>query len=128
MQQTLYTACLVCTVCLALACSSSTTDTAYTGDTGADLDSAIRAGDVQTVRRMIEENPAVLEMRDAQGWTLLHYAVLSDQAAMVDLLVEKGMDPNVQDHFGMTPLALLEDTGYRADAGRAAIRRHGGSS
>ena len=37
------------------------------------------------------------------GFTALHYAVLTDDRAMVEWLLENGADPTVENHRGLKP-------------------------
>ena len=69
-----------------------------------------------------------MQQTDAEGLTLLHYAVLYNQPKIVSLLVEKGMDPNVKSKAGKSPLLHLEDSLVRAEDARAAIIAGGGIS
>ena len=47
-----------------------------------------------------------LMMKDSQGWTSLHGAVLTGQPEMVNLLLGHGADPDVGDLYGRTSLHL----------------------
>jgi hypothetical protein len=111
------------------ACSSSSAEkapAAYTGDAASDILEAVRTGDTATVGRLLDENPDLLNTRDNQGFTLLHRAVLSNQAGVVDLLIDRGMDPNVLSAGNLTPLGELESNGMRAEEAREAIIARGG--
>ena len=44
------------------------------------------------------------------------------------MLVDKGLDPNVEDDAGTTPLGALDESGFRAPKGRQAIIAKGGKS
>lgn len=99
----------------------------YTGDPINDFANAIKVGDLETITRLLDGNPALLELRDEVGQTPMHYAALGNQPKVLQLLVEKGMDPNVRDYEGRTPLTVLEDSGLRHDATRELLIELGGT-
>lgn len=122
--------CLAATAITA-ACSKSAPpvpEAAYSGNAAADIFEAVRVGDRAKVNEFLASDPAMLFAVDAQQRTLLHIAVLANQPKVVHLLVEKGMDPNVFDGTGATPLGLLEQSGMRAENAREAIIELGGIS
>ena len=47
---------------------------------------------------------AEINARDYYGWTPLHYAVLDGDAALVELLLEKGADPTISTELSYTAL------------------------
>ena len=132
MKTALYVAAL--TVSLAVSsCSGGQTappmgEAVYVGEGVKDIFSAIKAGDAETATRLLDEDPALLDALDENGWTPLHVAVLSNRPDMVQLLVQKGIDPNVADANGETPLAVLENSGIRAEQARQAILTAGGNA
>ncbi len=65
---------------------------------------AIRSGEIETVRRLIYENPDLGHRRDERGFTPLVMATYSNQLEIAELLIEKGADVNEQDAMGNTPL------------------------
>src|SRR5438128_3036065 len=46
---------------------------------------AVKAGDVDPVRRLLEQNPALISVRTEFGWTPLHVAVDAEQEKIVEL-------------------------------------------
>lgn len=120
------------TVCLAglllfSACSGNP-KVGYTGDTQQDISDAVAAGDLPKIEALLAQDPELLHLKDANGKTLLHLAVMSDQGKVVTLLLAKGLDPNVRDNLGLTPLGALEDSLIRAERARNAIREGGGQT
>jgi ankyrin repeat protein/catechol 2,3-dioxygenase-like lactoylglutathione lyase family enzyme len=83
---------------------------------------ACRAGDVATLRTLLEKEPGLVRERDGEGSTGLHLAVPHVEA--VRLLLEHGADPNVRDdgdnafplHFAAGG-GYLESTRALLDAG-----------
>ncbi len=114
-----------------LACSKGAPpvpEAVYSGNPASDIFEAVRVGDRAKVNEFLDSDPTVLASLDMQQRTLLHVAVLANQPKMVHLLVERGLDPNVFDGTGATPLGLLEQSGMRAEDARKAIIDLGGIS
>ena len=59
---------------------------------------ATRAGDVDTVRALLDEHPGKLQLRaKPYEWSLLHFAAHHGHLAVVDLLLRRGLDVNVHE-------------------------------
>jgi len=69
-----------------------------------DIFYAIAQGDTARVEHMLNENPNLISARTEIGQSPLHVAVSWRKFRILELLVARGADPNVQDHTGMTPL------------------------
>lgn len=73
----------------------------------AKLDSLIEAakqGDLAGIASVLDSHPEIINQRDAQGATALHYAAFSGHRAVVQELVQRGADVNAKDaEFGATP-------------------------
>ncbi|KAM8894280.1 ankyrin repeat and SOCS box protein 7 isoform 5-T6 [Spinachia spinachia] len=81
------------------------------------IQAAVAAGDVCTVRRMLEQGYSP-KIRDANGWTLLHFSAAKGKERCVRVFLEHGADPTVKDFIGgFTALH------YAAMHGRARIAR-----
>jgi ankyrin repeat protein/catechol 2,3-dioxygenase-like lactoylglutathione lyase family enzyme len=83
--------------------------------------SAMALGDVDLIRRLVEDNPAALDRRRSrfeQGQTPLHFAITRKRYDMLELLIELGADLEAKDINGETALAfaMLRDD-------REAMRR-----
>lgn len=100
----------------------------YTGDIVGDFVIALQAGDTEKVRELLKTDPSLSELRDETGQSPLHYAVLTNSVPLVELLIEEGIDPNVKDNEGRTPLTVLEDSNLRLDAARDALKDAGGTN
>jgi ankyrin repeat protein len=83
---------------------------------------AVRAGDVDEVRRLLDARPELvhIEMADNNEHRLLHYAVLARNASMTRLLMQYGANP----HQGIYPhrdattaLTIAVDRGFDDIAG-----------
>lgn len=69
----------------------------------ADFLAALRSGELQRVRELLEEG-ASPQARDALGNTALMHAAVYADPAVLGLLLERGADPNATNHAGATPL------------------------
>ena len=59
---------------------------------------AARSGDVKKLRRIIDEHPDKLHVRDKpHGHTLLHVAAHNGRLDIVELLLTRGIDPNTRE-------------------------------
>ena len=82
----------------------------------------LRKGDVPAVKAMVEKSPQLVEARDAQGLTLLHYAAYGRSPDLIDFLIDKGAKPDVKDAEADTPLhiAAMND---RTEVAAALLKR-----
>ena len=87
-----------------------------------DIFDALRKGDVAVVKALVEKSPQVLDARDGDGRTLLHYAAVGGNADLINYLVEKGAKLEPRDARQKTPLhlAAMND---RKDAVAALLKR-----
>ena len=59
---------------------------------------AARSGDVETFRALLDGDPELLHARsEPYAWTLLHTAAHAGQAAVVELLLARGLDVNARE-------------------------------
>lgn len=100
----------------------------YTGDPAGDFVAALHLGDTEMIDRLVDADPSLLELRDEVGQTPMHYAALDNQPQVLKLLKEKGLDPNVRDYEGRTPLTVLEDSGLRYDNAHKVLVNLGGTN
>ncbi|MCJ7487919.1 MAG: ankyrin repeat domain-containing protein, partial [Candidatus Aminicenantes bacterium] len=87
-----------------------------------DIFDALRKGDVAVVKALVEKSPQVLDARDGDGRTPLHYAAVGGNADLINYLVEKGAKLEPRDARQKTPLhlAAMND---RKDAVAALLKR-----
>ncbi len=107
-----------------------------------DLIKAAERGDLDAVRAGLDAGVPVDAVAFApQNWTALMYAASRGDLAMVDLLLERGADPDYRDLDSFGPLALARDPAtalklldrgatcddsdlsYMTSRGRAAVAR-----
>jgi len=72
----------------------------------------VEKGDIDTVKRLINENRELVFIVDDYGNTALHLAVLGESEkalAMAKLLLENGAEISKKNNAGYNPLALVED-------------------
>lgn len=71
---------------------------------------AIQFGQLDTIEKTI--SPDTINLKDKYGWPPLHFAVNlqikepTEQQKIIDLLIESGAQPNLQDQQGLTALHL----------------------
>ena len=65
---------------------------------------AVACRDLQRVRELLAVTPSLVNARDGEGATSLHYAALNGNQELARFLVEQGADVNARDdRFGATP-------------------------
>ena len=75
--------------------------------TAAEIHDAARSGDLETVTALLEADPELLDARDDNGMTALHWAARGVHAEVVIFLVKRGTDVTVRDDNQVTPLHSL---------------------
>ena len=66
----------------------------------------LHKGDIPAVKALVEKTPQVLESRDGDGMTLLHYAAIGGSADLINYFIDKGAKLEFQDAQLKTPLHL----------------------
>lgn len=63
--------------------------------------------DLEIAKLLLERKDIDVNTRENSGWTALHWACFNGSQTLVDMLLEKDIDPNIRDiTMGYTPLAL----------------------
>jgi ankyrin repeat protein len=93
---------------------------------------AARNSDLDMVRACLSNDPRAVDARDRHGWTPLHLVAAQgdstrpEHAAVAELLLEAGADPNARDMVGQTPLHLIAMNGSAASLPVAQVLlKHG---
>jgi ankyrin repeat protein len=89
------------------------------GDPAREMIRAAKSGSVARIRELLEQDPALLNARDADGSTPLHCAAWKGHVPAVELLLDSGADVNAQSqngHYGGTPLHAAAHGNSRAVA------------
>ncbi|MGB8951409.1 MAG: ankyrin repeat domain-containing protein [Candidatus Aminicenantales bacterium] len=71
-----------------------------------DIFEALGKGDIPAVRALIEKSPELLDSRDGNGMTPLHYAARGGNAELITYLIDKGAKLEAQTAQVKTPLHL----------------------
>jgi ankyrin repeat protein len=79
------------------------------------LVTAARAGDVDRVKKALDEGSNINAPDSAGNRTALHWAAKEGHVAVLQLLLSKGADVNAKDRAGKTPLCIAGENG-KADA------------
>ncbi len=75
------------------------------GQTGQNLADAAEAGDMATVRSLLDSGSDV-NAAQRNGSTALHWAIYRDDTETVDLLIDRGADVTVKTREGISPLFM----------------------
>lgn len=85
-----------------------------TAPAGEPIAAAIRGRDRAAVRRLLDENPDQVRAIDESGNEPLHWAVMTRQIDLIDLLLDRGADIEAQRPDGARPIQLTRgDYHYR---------------
>ena len=87
----------------------------FAASTGSPLIDAVKAGDRETVRRLVKQ-PALVNMSEADGTTALHWAVRADDLETAKLLLSAGANPNAANRYGVPPLSLAAENSNAPDS------------
>jgi ankyrin repeat protein len=71
--------------------------------------SAVKRGETSTIKDILKRNSRLINAKDNDGLTPLHYAVTAGRKELVSLLLARGADVNARDNRGATPLHLAVD-------------------
>jgi Zn-dependent protease with chaperone function len=75
------------------------------------LMTAVYNGDAEEVKVLIEEG-ADLEAKDAEGYTALSYTTFSGENEIAQVLLEAGADPNAQDDYSNVLVSAIYSENY----------------
>ncbi|CAL0331235.1 unnamed protein product [Lupinus luteus] len=82
--------------------------------------------DAASVRKLLQDDPSLVNARDYDNRTPLHVASLHGWLGVANCLIEFGADVNAQDRWKNTPLADAE--GAKQNSMIQLLKTHGGSS
>jgi len=69
-----------------------------------DILQAAEKGDIETVKRLVQQDPKLIAAVDAQGYSPLHKAAYNNRLDVVEYLLAQGADINAVSQSGSTPL------------------------
>jgi ankyrin repeat protein len=73
---------------------------------------AIHASQIERIKGLLNDDPAVVHTRDSEGDTILHKAVSLGNAEIIEYLLEKGANVNARDNSEIRPLHQAARLGY----------------
>jgi cyclase len=88
-----------------------------------ELTTAVRAGDLAKVRELVERNPQIVNSPNANGETILFGAIASRHPGIIEYLITKGADINVQNNFHMAPLHIACARGLSLEIIKLLVER-----
>ena len=88
----------------------------------AEIHQAAQAGDLVKIRELLEKDPALVNAKDENGRTPLHWAARAGNLEVLRYLVDKGADPNALDNNGVASLHILARSG-QPEAARLLIEK-----
>lgn len=78
---------------------------------GAAIFRAVYHGDLKKVKELLGKDPSLLNAKNPDGWTLLHFCANNDDNEIADFLIKKGANVNAGSKRGMTPLYVAATQG-----------------
>jgi len=72
------------------------------------LSDAVRAGNVELIKAILQKDRSQIDARDSFGSTALHAAVEKGNRRIVELLIQNGANVNAEDNNGRTPIYFAE--------------------
>jgi len=78
------------------------------------INEAAKEGDLGRIKSLLDSNPRLVDGRDSQGNTPLHWAAKVNSKDAVALLVSDKADVNAKDDRGTTPLGIAVTQGNKA--------------
>ncbi|CAG8499539.1 2683_t:CDS:10, partial [Racocetra persica] len=67
---------------------------------------SVNQGDIDSLTKILTARPEIINHKDEDNNSLLHYAVIKDKKEIVKLLLEKGINIESRDYFASTPLHI----------------------
>ncbi len=78
-----------------------------------DILAACHLGDTSRVETILKNNPDIIDKPYSAGFTALHTAARAGQKDVVELLISKGADVNIQTKFHATPVQIAAGMGHK---------------
>lgn len=69
--------------------------------------------DAEKAKKLIEQDPTLVNAKDKNGATPLHYGMILNSKELMDLVISKGADVNSKDKDGATPLINATEIGCK---------------
>jgi len=82
----------------------------------------LRKGDIPAVKALIEKSPQVIDVRDGNGMTPLHYAAIDGNAELINYFIDKAAKLELRDAHHKTALHLAAMNDHK-DAVAALLKR-----
>jgi hypothetical protein len=76
------------------------------------LMAAASVGNLSILKNIFEKDQNGLNLRNKIGWNALMFAAKNNDLSALNFLLEKGLDPDMQDKFGRTALMISSKSGF----------------
>jgi len=81
---------------------------------GEEIRAAIQSRDIEAVKKLLDEKPALVHAKDGNTNQPIHWAVMTRQPDMIDEMLARGADINAKRADGARPVQLVNgDYGFR---------------
>jgi cytohesin len=77
------------------------------------IDDAVKTGDLEKVKTLLESNPQLVFSNDSDGLTPLHLAAVKGYRTVAELLLSHGAEVNAKNKDGFTPLHVAAFEGHK---------------
>src|SRR5271155_3575137 len=78
-----------------------------------EIHDAVRKGDLEKVKALLKDNPALVSSKESTGETLLYLAVQTNHKEVAEFLLANGADVNAANNKGNTPLHEAAAGGHK---------------
>lgn len=80
---------------------------------GAEIHDAVRKGEVERIKAILDKDPLAVNLEDERSWTPLHWAALRGNKELVELLITRGAVVKVSERNDRTPLHYASYQGHQ---------------
>lgn len=90
---------------------------------GPDIFSATKSGNIDRVKSILAQKPQLINAKNKEGGTALHYAVCGGFKDIAEFLIKKGAEVNAKYIDGSTPLHFAASGGHADVVGKLVVKK-----